>query len=327
MTPSFTSSIGETDTNKVWIGTFNLVWNDLVNDVIGGPIEFEEGSSKLAEELNKQTFTKNELSEDSYFKIHGPSTYELKKEIESGIKKKFNEKSKVLDNVEWGNPNSYTLYAMLKKEFNYLEKFQILPDASFANSKEKVKYFGINSSTPKAAYKNVEVIFYNSKDDFAVKLKTKEGEEVYLYKTTGEGKSFEENFRVLKQKETEVERTANKESKYYKKMVEGDTLKIPFIKVNDEINYAELCGKHIKGGEGWIIAQALQTVDLELNNVGGSVKSEALIELQKNAIEDRKRNIDYVFDSDFILYLKEENKEKPYFALKVDNTDVLVEDK
>lgn len=26
----------------------------------------------------------------------------------------------------------------------------------------------------------------------------------------------------------------------------------------------------------------------------------------------------------FILYLKEEDKEKPYFALKVDNTDVLV---
>ena len=26
------------------------------------------------------------------------------------------------------------------------------------------------------------------------------------------------------------------------------------------------------------------------------------------------------------LYLKEENKEQPYFALKVDNTDVLVPD-
>ena len=33
-----------------------------------------------------------------------------------------------------------------------------------------------------------------------------------------------------------------------------------------------------------------------------------------------------IFDSDFILYLKEENKEQPYFALKVDNIDVLVPD-
>ena len=43
------------------------------------------------------------------------------------------------------------------------------------------------------ASKNVEILFYNSEDDFAIKLKTKKGEEVILYKTTGENKSFEEN--------------------------------------------------------------------------------------------------------------------------------------
>ena len=33
-----------------------------------------------------------------------------------------------------------------------------------------------------------------------------------------------------------------------------------------------------------------------------------------------------IFDSDFILYLKEESKEQPYFALKVDNTDILLDE-
>ena len=33
-----------------------------------------------------------------------------------------------------------------------------------------------------------------------------------------------------------------------------------------------------------------------------------------------------IFDSDFILYLKEESKEQPYFALKVDDVSVLVKD-
>ena len=33
-----------------------------------------------------------------------------------------------------------------------------------------------------------------------------------------------------------------------------------------------------------------------------------------------------ICDSDFILYLKEENKDQPYFALKVDNTEVLLAD-
>ena len=57
MTPTYTSKISTMDSNKVWVGTFNLVWNDLMNDVIGGKIEFEEGYSELANELNKQTFT------------------------------------------------------------------------------------------------------------------------------------------------------------------------------------------------------------------------------------------------------------------------------
>ena len=38
-----------------------------------------------------------------------------------------------------------------------------------------------------------------------------------------------------------------------------------------------------------------------------------------------KKGTEYIFDSDFIAFLKEENKEKTYFALRVDNTDVLVD--
>ena len=103
---------------------------------------------------------------------------------------------------------------------------------------------------------------------------------------------------------------------------ENDVLMIPFIKVQDEINYDELCGRNIKDTK-WYIRQAIQTIDFELNNYGGSVKSEALIEVTRKGALDINR--EFIFYDDFILYLKEANKEKPYFALKVDNFDVLVE--
>lgn len=312
MTPTYTSKISSTDTNKVWIGTFNLVWNDFMNDVIGGKIEFEDGPSPLAEELNKQSFTIEQLNENSYYKIHGQSTFELKNMIENGIRLKFNEESKVLDKVEWGNLNSYTLYAMLKKEFNYLERFPTLKDNTFGDSEEKVKYFGIEPDTEQDASKNIEILFYNSKEDFAIKLKTQEGEEVYLYRTTGEDKTFEENYQEMLEKQLKY--TGEKEWN------KNDILNIPFIKISDEINYDELCGRYIKGTD-WYIRQALQTIDFELNNYGGSVKSEALIETLKESISNKGR--EFVFNDDFILYLKEQDKEKPYFALKVDNLDVL----
>ena len=120
MTPIYTSKISTIDTNKVWVGTFNLVWNDFMNEVVGREIIFEDGDSELANELNKQTFTSKELSENSYFKIHGNANIELKNKIESNIKQKFNLDSRILDKIDWKNENAYVLYAILKKEFNYL---------------------------------------------------------------------------------------------------------------------------------------------------------------------------------------------------------------
>ena len=64
-----------------------------MNNVIGGKIEFEDGPSELADELNKQTFTAKELNSNSYFKIHGTASFDLKDKIENGIKEKFNEDS------------------------------------------------------------------------------------------------------------------------------------------------------------------------------------------------------------------------------------------
>ena len=296
ITPTYTSKLSTMDSNKVWVGTFNLVWNDFMNDVIKGKIEFVDGESELANELNKQSFKAEQLSENSYFKIHGQAVGEdLKNKIKTGIKQKFNEDSKLIERIDWNDSNGYVLYAMLKKEFEFLEPF--------------------STAMGSMEFKNSEILFYNSEKDFAIKLKTKDGEEVILYKTTGENKSFEENYNEIKKQQSNYsgKNTFEKE----------DILRIPFIKVNDEINYDELCGREIKNSN-YYIKQALQTIEFELNNVGGSVKSEAVIDATQKSLVDKKRKM--IFDSDFILYLKEENKEQPYFALKVDNTDVLVAD-
>ena len=315
ITPTYTSKLSTIDSNKVWVGTFNLVWNDFMNDVVKGKVEFEDGESKLANELNKQSFTTDQLSENSYFKIQGQANGEdLKNKIQNGIKQKFNENSQLIDRIDWNDSNGYVLYAMLKKEFNFLEPFSTaMGSMAFNNSETRVKCFGVDSSNNPIASKNVVILFYNSEADFAIKLKTKEGEEVILYKTTGEDKSFEENYEEIKEKQ----------SRYAGKTTFGkeDMLRVPFIKVNDEINYDELCGREIKNSK-YYIKQALQTIDFELNNVGGSVKSEAVIDSTQKVWTEKPRKM--IFDSDFILYLKEENKEQPYFALKVDSTDVLV---
>jgi len=214
--PTYTSKLSTMDSNKVWVGTFNLVWNDFMNDVVKGKVEFKDGESELANKLNKQSFKADQLSEKSYFKIHGQAMGEdLKNKIQNGIKQKFNEDSKLVDRIDWNDSNGYVLYAMLKKEFNFLEPFSTaMGSMKFNNSETKVKCFGVDSSNNPIASKNVEILFYNSEDDFAIKLKTKEGEEVILYKTTEENNSFEENYEEVKRN-----RVAILEKLHLKKMI------------------------------------------------------------------------------------------------------------
>ena len=121
------------------------------------------------------------MSEESYYKIYGNPTLELKEQIEKAIKEKFNETSDILGDFNWNdkNPEDYFLYSMLKKEFEFPKVFSKLDNSTFGNY-ENVKYFGINKSTNKEVREQVQVLYYNSKEDFAIKLITKSNDEVII---------------------------------------------------------------------------------------------------------------------------------------------------
>ncbi len=316
LNPNFSGTIGNVNENNVWVGTFQLAWNELIK-YLNMPIEFDDGTSLLAESLNKQNFTKDMLNENDYYIRQGKIESSLKEQIEKDLKSKFNTNSEVLDNINWNTgDNEYLIYSILKKKFTFETPFIERISEPFGNSKQKVKYFGLDATTIEETFKQVTVLFYNSETDFAIKIDTIEGEEVILYRTENI-KNFEDSY-------IELENKTNSFTGRKTMIREKDELKIPFIKVNAIINYDELCNRIIKNTEQYYIKYAIQTVDFELNNYGGNLTSEAYIEFYMTISDDEPRYFN--FDDTFILYLKETEKEKPYFALLVNNTDVLVKD-
>lgn len=306
---SFTGNVEE---SKVWVGTFQLAWNELIDD-LGSKIEFEDGESKLADELNNQSFTKDMLNENSYYIAKGIVSSKLKTQIKKDLKDKFNLDSEIIDNINVNNnSDEYIIYSVLRKNFTFKTPFIERGKNVFGNSEEQVKYFGLDASALEETFEQVTVLFYNSSNDFAVKISTLEGEEVILYRTDNVT-NFQDTYNELENK--------SKAFTGRKTMIrEKDELRIPFIKVNSIINYEELCNKAIKGTGGYL-KYAIQNVEFSMDNYGGNIFSEANIGMYM-CIGDSNR--EFNFTDKFVLYLKEEDKTSPYFALLVDNIDMLI---
>ena len=292
MNPSYQSTLDENTINNLWVGTLDLAWKDLEEKIGLNKIELEGKMPQIANDLNESTFSKEMLN---------PNDYKI--------------------NVERTVTNGYKIDATLNKELNFLESFDNFSDYkwTFGNSEEYIKYFGINNASPEEMNKNVEILFYNKlnngsllSNDMAIKLKTKEGDEIILYRTDDK-KSFDEYYEDIKAK--------TKSYKGRTEFSEDDELRVPYVKVNGMINYNQLYDKKIKNSKGLYIYDVVQNVNFYLNERGCNLSSKATMVTEYMGIgQDTKY---CYFQDTFIIFMKEKNSDKPYFALKVDNNDIL----
>ena len=86
--------------DKVWVASFQLVWNDFMDKVVFNPIRFREGTPSSVQELNRQEIKAEDLSEKCYYKMAGKVTKKTKKQISKAIKKKLGETSDLLDKLD-----------------------------------------------------------------------------------------------------------------------------------------------------------------------------------------------------------------------------------
>ena len=298
--------------NKVWIGTFQLVFNDMKNNIVKKDIVFEkERQTKELKGLNSEEFNSLMLNDSSYYKSYGETSFEARDKIKADLKEKFDTTSDILDTLDWSKGyGKYYAYAMLKKEFEFLTPFDKLDEKSFNNSKEKYKFFGIKNDSKKELDDNVAVLFYNNKDDYAVRLYTTNGDIVYLY-ATDSNKDFKSLFNEMQKKSKKY-----KDERFF---LSEDTLSIPDLKFKKERKYTELCNKIIKDTPEMYFSDAIETIEISLDNKGGKVKSEAAIMAKCMALpmigKNKPRHFD--FDKTFVLFLIDKAKEDPYMALRV----------
>ena len=314
-------------TDSSWCGTFQLVWNDMKNEVVKQDIVFTP-QEEMATNLNKEEFTEDMISDEYYFKAYDLKTLELKEQIEKGIKEKFNQESDILNDFDWSDtglddPNNadmrrYFFYAMLYRKFEFLKEFDTLENQTFGDNYNNIEYFGIDGNTQDSVGNQIDVLYYNSEDDFAIIVNTKTDDEVIFCKNP-EGTTFKKIYENM-----------NKKAQTYtgdKSFKDIDEFKAPKLALDEKREYTELQNKEFKTADPvydtGIIEQAIQTIKFSLDEKGGEIKSEAAISMRVEAVsitpieEDEPRY--FYVDDTFTLFLREKDKSLPYFAGRIDN--------
>ena len=308
-----------------WCGTFQLVWNDMKNEVVKKDVIFNP-QLDMVKNLNKEDFNETMLSEDYYYKIYGLKSLALKEQLENGLKEKFNQTSDILNDFNWSeseldNPNNpnvrrYFFYTMLYRKFEFLQEFDKLDNGKFGNKYKDVQYFGIDENTEDSVGNQITVLYYNSKDDFAIIVNTKTDDEVIFCKSPN-GSNFNEIY----------ENMNNESNKYTgsRSFKNVDEFKAPNLDFDEKKEYTELANKEFKTADPYYdtaeIQKAIQTIKFSLDEKGGEIKSEAAIDMTIGVTSVPKADEPRYFyvDDTFAIFLREKGKTKPYFAGRIDD--------
>ena len=312
-----------------WCGTFQLVWNDMKNEVVKKDIVFDP-QLKIVENLNKEDFNEKMISDEYYFKIYGLKSIDLKEQIENSVKEKFNQTSDILYDADWSEDNlddpenpsvrRYFFYTMLYKKFDFLRDFDKLDNEKFGQKYKNVEYFGIDENTKDIVGKQITVMYYNSKDDFAVLISSKTNDQVIFCKSP-KGRTFNEIYDNMYEESDKYTGS--------KSFEEIDEFKAPKLEFNEKREYEELENKQFETADPVYdraeILKAMQSIKFSLDEKGGEIKSSAWADLAMIATaaqiepEKEKKPRYFYVDDTFVIFLKEQGKAKPYFAARIDD--------
>ena len=178
---------------------------------------------------------------------------------------------------------------------------------------ENISYFGIEKNEKSDELRDqVEVLYYENKENFAIKLKTKQEDEVILCKNP-EGKTFNEIYETIINKEKTYKGNKNIEN--------GELVKVPNLKIDEKKEFTEIEEKPFlfSNDDTYVIEKAMQTIKFELDKTGGKIKSEAGMMANKATAVIMEEKREFAIDNTFAIFLKEEGKDKPYFAGKIND--------
>ncbi len=298
--------------NLVFCTTFQIAWNKLKDDIIKDAITMVEQPG-MVDFLN--TGKVGAISNRDYVADAGSGGDNIVMRVNAALAEKFGEAAPVLD-IELED-DEILAYAYLFKQLLFAEKFEEIegPMLFQGSDSASVSMFGIEKYDPalhEAMGKQVEILDYADDLDFVLGLTT-EGDDIMVLAKVKPEKTLLGTFKAVER------RVASGEHDMLKK---DDVFEVPKIAFDIDHSFDELLNKQLKneGFTEYFFAKATQSILFSLDEQGVLLESDATLILKKNGSERRY----FIFNQPFLLYLKERGAAYPYFALWVNDPEILV---
>lgn len=201
---------------------------------------------------------------------------------------------------------------------------------------KKVASFGLHASEHKLYYK-CDVLYYEDDNNFLFSLTPKdEQHEILLGMFGGKQASIAQYLQKIKEWQAQALVMQQDEKKRWRFYLDRalDKVIIPKLTFNIETNFEKIIGNNFHAGQVlYRVTKVYQSTAFILDESGAKVESEAEMEAKKEGemMEEKPvekpRPKNLVFDKPFLLMLKRKDNPNPYFAMWVNNAELMVLEK
>ena len=309
--------------NVIWCSSFQLAWNELKDDIVKEPILLSE-NQEIANLLNQADQSKHDVSESDYYARAGFVQDNIIQTIQTEMAQQFPEEPvPSFDNITPLTAIiSYSyLTANVRFKFPYFENDKELLFTDSNGNKTPITSFGIREED-EMQYKlrnQMNILFVNRNSDYqlkecAIDLCEKSSPNQIVLAMIEPKETLLETISYIDEQYKKAP-----EEKYFHKFGSVDILLVPNLFWKIAHSYKELEGPFLQnaGYDDMWIAKAMQIIQFRLDRSGAELKSEAKL------YADAAGPTYYVFDRPFLIYMKKRGAKYPFFAMWVDNAELL----
>ncbi len=303
--------------SAIWCSSFQLAWNRLRDDVIHKPIILE-GTEAISERLNHAESSEKDLAPDSYYAAAGWGDEGIVDKVRRDMATKFPGVPVMDLSMSEGGALAYGyVTAKIHYPLPYRDDGDSLRFPIGNGEQRRVGSFGFHEHEfgTDDLRKQADLLFYSSgkgePPEFAVDLDHQSAYQV-VAACIARPKSLADAWEIVRAKSA-TDTSGNS-------FVPNDSLLVPNMSWRIVHHFKELEGKAIQniGPPSPRLDEAVQVIDLTMDRSGTQLESEASMKV-KSSIAKRHLH----FDRPYLLYLQKRDAKQPFFAMWVDNAELL----